>query len=118
MKITLSILSGVFILAMSSSVLATQFLADRHVESYMVPCESCHDPKAPGVMKQKNDQDVCTECHGDYDKLVASTQPKNEAEGNPHAQHDGILPCTVCHKGHKTGKNYCAECHTWEFKTP
>lgn len=118
MKAIVSLLAGALALALSADVAASDFLADRHVEKYEVPCESCHDPKAPGVMKQKDDQDVCTDCHGDYGKLVKLTQPKDEAEGNPHAQHDGILPCTECHKGHKAGVNYCAECHTWEFKTP
>lgn len=118
MKFTLYLLIGICILVLSNPSRAAQFLADRHVESYKVSCEGCHDPKAPGVMKQKDDQDVCSQCHGDYDKLVKLTQPKNEAEGNPHAQHDGILPCTECHKGHKQGVNYCAECHTWDFKTP
>lgn len=107
------------ILVLSSGIACSQeFLADRHVLGAKLDCSVCHDQSAPRVMKQKNDQDVCTECHGDYDKVIKQTQPKNEADGNPHAQHDGILPCTECHKGHKPGVNYCAECHTWEFKVP
>lgn len=95
-----------------------KFLADRHVEKYHLTCASCHDPAKPTVLKQVNDRDICITCHGDYDKMYKLTMPKDEAEGNPHAQHDGVLPCTECHHGHKPGTNYCAECHTWEFKTP
>lgn len=101
-----------------SALSAQPMLADRHVQQYKVSCEACHDPVAPTKMRQKNDQDVCIDCHGDYNKVVQLTQPADEAEGNPHSQHDGILPCTECHKGHQQGVNYCAECHTWEFKVP
>ena len=95
-----------------------KFLADRHVERYKLACTSCHDPATPSELKQILGRDVCVSCHGDYDKVYKLTIPKNEAEGNPHAQHDGLLPCTECHHGHKPGTNYCSECHTWDFKTP
>ena len=43
---------------------------------------------------------------------------KNSGQPNPHAQHDGALPCTECHKGHKASVNYCAQCHSFVYKVP
>ena len=107
-----------FLLLGLSAYAQEKFLADRHVERYKLACTSCHDPATPSELKQILGRDVCVSCHGDYDKVYKLTIPKNEAEGNPHAQHDGLLPCTECHHGHKPGTNYCSECHTWDFKTP
>lgn len=94
------------------------FLADRHVSKGM-DCTICHVSSQDHAIKMNaNDEESCVECHGGYDKLVKLTAPKEEGAGNPHAQHDGNLPCTECHKGHKQGVNYCIECHSWEFKVP
>ena len=95
-----------------------EFLADRHVSKGM-DCTICHVSSQDHAIKMNaNGEESCVECHGGYDKLVKLTAPKEEGAGNPHAQHDGNLPCTECHKGHKQGVNYCIECHSWEFKVP
>ena len=91
----------------------SQFLADRHAQKGFM-CESCHTPDMK--VKQSGDYDVCVDCHGDYEKMIQKTQGKYEV--NPHAQHEGILPCTECHKGHKEGVNYCGQCHSYIYKVP
>lgn len=116
MKYVFSIL--LFCLSAGTSHAEGKFLADRHVEEHKLACASCHDPAQPTELKQIKGREACVSCHGDYDKVYKLTIPRDDAEGNPHAQHDGVLPCTECHHGHKPGTNYCAECHTWEFTTP
>lgn len=92
----------------------TQFLADRHVEKYGLKCESCHDKDMK--LKQAGDYDICVSCHGDYEAMIKKTDGKYQV--NPHAQHEGLLPCTECHKGHKEGVNYCGQCHSYVYKVP
>lgn len=96
----------------------TKYLADRHVERG-VTCVQCHSDVAKGTMKEDKDRhEACVACHGWYDAVAAKTQPKDPEEMNPHSQHDGNLPCSTCHKGHKPGENYCAKCHYYNFKVP
>ena len=92
----------------------THFLADRHVEKYGLKCETCHTKDMK--VKQSGDYDVCVDCHGDYEKMIKKTNGKYEV--NPHAQHEGVLPCAECHKGHKEGFNYCGQCHSYIYKVP
>ena len=92
----------------------SHFLADRHVQQYGLKCESCHAKDMK--VKQSGDYDVCVDCHGDYEKMIKKTEGKYQV--NPHAQHEGILPCTECHKGHKAGVNYCGQCHSYIYKVP
>lgn len=91
----------------------TQFLADRHVARGM-KCETCHTPN--NKLKTSGDLDVCATCHGDYAAMIKKTDGKYEV--NPHAQHEGALPCSECHQGHKEGKNYCGGCHNFVYKVP
>ncbi|MCG5029921.1 cytochrome c3 family protein [Mesosutterella sp. OilRF-GAM-744-9] len=97
-----------------------KFLADRHVARGM-KCDACHVSAQGGKLKaEKSDYGVCATCHGDYQKVAARTEAKYKDSGqpNPHNQHDGALPCTECHKGHKAGVNYCAQCHSYVYKVP
>ncbi len=96
----------------------TKYLADRH-GARSIGCEMCHSDVAKGTVKEdKERHEACVACHGWYDKVAAKTQPKDPEEMNPHSQHDGNLPCSTCHKGHKPGENYCAKCHYYTFKVP
>lgn len=97
--------------------LASEFLADRHV-SKNIQCDSCHASAGEPRLKMVDNgqHEACVGCHGFYDKIVEKTAKPDEQ--NPHAQHDGNLPCTECHKGHKKGVNYCGQCHNFEFKVP
>jgi hypothetical protein len=58
----------------------------------------------------------CFSCHGNYDKLADKTDGKGSH--NPHASHNGDLPCESCHHVHKASENFCAGCHQFEFKVP
>ena len=94
------------------------FLADRHVAKGM-KCETCHtDAKGTQKREGPKQRQACVGCHGWYDVMAKKTMPKDPDEQNVHSQHDGELDCTVCHKAHSKGQNYCAKCHMWEFKIP
>lgn len=95
-------------------VAVQKFLGDRHVQRGL-QCDACHTPDQK--IKQNGDLDVCSQCHGDYSAMIAKTKDRYE-EVNPHAQHEGVLPCTECHKGHKPGVNYCGQCHSHSFNVP
>ena len=96
----------------------TKFLADRHVERGL-NCESCHTDAAKGTLKiDKDRHEACVQRHGWYDAVAEKTAPKDPEEMNPHSQHDGNLPCSTCHKGHKKGENYCGNCHYYNFNVP
>ena len=94
------------------------FLADRHVAKG-IQCTACHSD-TKGTMKREGpkQREACVTCHGWYDVMAKKTTPADPDEQNVHAQHDGELDCTVCHKGHKKSVNYCSQCHMWEFKVP
>ncbi len=94
------------------------FLADRHA-ARGVKCEVCHSDVAKGTMKlDANRHEACVQCHGWYDEVAKKTAPADPEEMNPHSQHDGNLPCSTCHKGHKKGENYCGNCHYYNFTVP
>ena len=95
------------------------WLADRHLAKGM-KCDACHETMQGGPMKREGPKkrEACVNCHGWYDAMAKKTTPADPDEQNVHAQHDGELDCTVCHKGHKAGTNYCGKCHMWEFKVP
>lgn len=112
--LTTAILGAALFAAVAAASAADgKFLADRHVERGL-KCESCHTPDMK--IKTSGDYDVCVDCHGDYNAMIKKTEGRYET--NPHAQHEGALPCTECHKGHKAGVNYCGECHNFEYKVP
>ena len=108
--------SAVFCTALLGTVMCAdaadgKFLADRHVERGL-QCDACHEPDMK--IKMNGDLEACTSCHGDYTAMIKRTEGRYET--NPHAQHEGLLPCTECHKGHKPGVNYCGGCHNFEYK--
>lgn len=90
-----------------------KFLADRHVARGS-KCETCHT--ADFKVKQSGDFDGCVDCHGSYEDMIKKTDGRFQV--NPHAQHEGVLPCTECHKGHKAGVNYCGQCHSYTYQVP
>ena len=118
-KILASVLGVVLALGVCSArAQTTKFLADRHA-GYGVKCDACHTDAAKGTLKiDKDRHEACVQCHGWYDAVAAKTQPKDPEEMNPHSQHDGNLPCSTCHKGHKKGENYCGNCHYYTFNVP
>ncbi len=111
------LLAGVMALtALATGAQAAEgaFLADRHVARGM-KCETCHEP-GTAKLKAYKDIDVCAQCHGEYPAMIKKTEGKYET--NPHGQHEGALPCSECHKGHKAGVNYCGQCHNFVYKVP
>lgn len=85
-----------------------KFLADRHSVKG-IRCEGCHKEDPPQAASMK----VCMACHGEYKEIAAKTK---DVEPNPHASHEGSLECGACHQGHKPGKDFCAQCHSFDFK--
>lgn len=77
-------------------------------------CTVCH---ATGKPSQPPQAKECLACHGDMDKLVAST---SSLPMNPHTSpHWGTdAPCGFCHKEHGDKSiNVCAYCHPKIDKT-
>ncbi len=89
---------------------ANTFLADKH-KAAGLDCNACHIES----QSKPPDTKVCLQCHGPYDKLAARTE---KVEPNPHASHQGELECESCHHGHKASVDFCAKCHTFDFKVP
>ena len=78
-------------------------------------CAACHKENPPAAPVK---MDQCLTCHGgNYDKLADLTDAKG-GDHNPHASHNGDLPCESCHHVHKPSVNFCAQCHQFDFKVP
>jgi hypothetical protein len=79
-----------------------------------VSCKGCHEDPA---FAKAADSKVCIKCHEDTGSLVEAT---DDLELNPHfSPHEGTVPdCSRCHHQHKSSENYCARCHTLEYKIP
>ena len=86
------------------------FLADRHGDRGQ-ECDSCHKDNAT---KGDVPSEVCMECHGDRQQIMALTE---EVMPNPHDSHEDLI-CGNCHHGHKASENSCIQCHEFEFKVP
>ncbi len=90
---------------------ASDFGADRHAKAG-VKCESCHGEKkeieTPGF-------DQCKVCHDPkaLAEKTKDTKPRNP-HNSPHYQTD--LDCVLCHVQHEKPKNYCSQCHQFDFK--
>lgn len=88
------------------------FLIDKHVAAKL-SCSACHAESPPRAAPQMT---TCLGCHGGtYDKLAettASDQP------NPHASHQGPLPCSSCHRVHVASQTFCNTCHNFDMTTP
>jgi len=87
------------------------FLIDKHVAAG-VNCAGCHakapPPQVPAVT-------VCTGCHGSYQQIAAKTASDHP---NPHASHQGDVPCASCHHVHKASESFCDQCHAFGMTTP
>jgi len=86
------------------------FLIDKHVVAG-VTCAKCHTKNTA----TPPDTPTCLSCHGGtYAKLGATTK----SEPNPHASHQGEIPCAQCHNVHKASVTVCNQCHTFDMKAP
>lgn len=89
-----------------------QFGADRHAAAG-VACTSCHGPDMKNMIDPSIEQ--CQQCH-DVKALVEKTahvKPTNP-HTSPHYQDQ--LDCVNCHLMHEEPVNFCAQCHSFDFK--
>jgi fumarate reductase flavoprotein subunit len=91
-------------------------LADDHGE-FRGQCGTCHGSGRGPVDDNLGQENAgCTSCHGDLG-AIASREPQGEV--SPHQSHFiGEIACTTCHSGHRKSMNYCAACHSFDFKLP
>lgn len=76
-------------------------------------CDSCHGSGKPSLPET----DQCRSCH-DAKALVektANVKPKNP-HTSPHYGPD--LDCDNCHAGHGRSRDYCHQCHEFNFRVP
>jgi fumarate reductase flavoprotein subunit len=86
-------------------------LAEKH-KAAGIECAGCHKESPP---KAQVETPSCAACHGDYVALAAKTEKKHP---NPHASHQGEMPCESCHHSHARSVDYCSQCHDFGFKVP
>ncbi len=103
-------LAAASFLALSGTVAASDFGADRHVAKG-VQCASCHGANneiAYPTIEQ------CVQCHKP-DDVAAKT--KDVKPHNPHVSphYGNTLDCALCHLQHSAPENYCAQCHDFSF---
>jgi fumarate reductase flavoprotein subunit len=75
-------------------------------------CAACHKETPPATPVSTA---TCLTCHGSYDALAKKTE---NVAPNPHASHQGDLPCESCHHIRKASVDFCDQCHQWGFKVP
>lgn len=80
-------------------------LLTRHREIGL-SCLSCHRENPPAASVAT---DECKSCHGSDDDIADLTD--DNGASNPHASHNGPLPCEKCHHVHRASENFCATCH-------
>ena len=96
------------------------FLIDKHVAAKL-NCGACHSENPPNKAPEMA---TCLGCHGGtYDKLGAATAQKlgiapGSNQPNPHASHQGPVPCANCHHVHAASVMFCNGCHNYEMTTP
>lgn len=65
--------------------------------------------------KKNITEGTCIACHGSYKKIAEKTE---ELDVNPHDSHQGEVPCTRCHSGHKKSVLFCNGCHEFPMTVP
>lgn len=83
----------------------TANLLSKH-DAFGMACISCHSESPPARTVPTAD---CKSCHGSDDDIADLTDDKGA--DNPHASHNGPLPCEKCHHVHQPSTNFCGECH-------
>ena len=61
------------------------------------------------------DINQCSKCHApdEIEKKTQGIKPQNP-HVSPH--YGNKLECTLCHLQHAAPENYCAQCHSFDFK--
>ena len=80
-------------------------------QKFGIGCAACHGDKNEISVPEKSQ---CIQCHATADLT------KNTDKNNPHLSphYPEGLECTVCHVQHGKSEDYCAQCHTFNFKVP
>ena len=84
-------------------------------------CADCHGKGKPAPI----DIAKCASCH-EPEKLAARSAERvaaataGKGHHNPHkSPHYGVeLECTNCHIAHRKSEDFCASCHSFDFKVP
>lgn len=90
---------------------ATSQGTDRHVAKG-IKCEACHEAnkeiESPNI-------EQCRTCH---DPVKLSEKTSAVKPQNPHnsPHYNTELDCVLCHVQHDQPENYCAQCHTFDFR--
>lgn len=88
------------------------YLIDKHLAAKLA-CSACHAESPPHVAPPMA---RCLGCHGGtYEALAQATASHDP---NPHASHQGPLPCASCHHVHSASQNFCNTCHNFDMNTP
>jgi hypothetical protein len=88
------------------------FLIDKHLAAGLT-CNKCHTESPPA---KGPEMATCLACHGGtYEKLATMTE---KDQPNPHASHQGPLPCSSCHHVHAASQTFCNNCHNYDMTTP
>lgn len=96
------------------------FLIDKHLAANL-NCRDCHTESPPSKAPMMA---TCLGCHGGtYDKLGAISAEKlgitpRSGQPNPHASHQGPIPCGSCHHVHSASTMFCNSCHNFQMTTP
>jgi hypothetical protein len=111
-KIMTTALAAALLLSLSGFAAAEGNMgADRHLAKG-IKCEMCHGAKNEVAFPNI---DQCTKCH---DPKQVAEKTKDVKPQNPHqSPHYGnTLDCALCHLQHSKPENYCAQCHSFDFK--
>ncbi|HUI95852.1 MAG TPA: cytochrome c3 family protein [Xanthobacteraceae bacterium] len=88
------------------------YLIDKHLAAKLA-CAACHAESPPQTAPPMA---TCLGCHGgSYEKLA---QASASHDPNPHASHQGPVPCATCHHVHSASQNFCNSCHNFDMTTP
>lgn len=116
----------------------SNLLANGH-EQAGVTCHDCHqeslfakmneglkyitgDYQIPMEKHNFGTKEMCFQCHSSAgtgspkgDTFDTATSKTAFEEGNPHANHNGVLDCNECHNMHRQSEVMCVECHEFSW---
>jgi hypothetical protein len=98
-----------------ASWMTSSFLDQGHQQKGIY-CTGCHKNYVDEY-EATDTQAQCVTCHGDSDEMIKKTA-NTKYENNPHKSHFVDLKCSACHHSHKEFEDYCAKCHSFDYKPP
>ena len=112
-KLLVIVASASLLLVAQGAFAQAKFGADRHIAKGL-QCESCH---GPGKKIEEPGLEQCAKCH---EPKALAEKTKNAKPRNPHnsPHYNLTLECNFCHLQHEKPVNFCAQCHSFEFRVP